>query len=121
MASHRPLGNLEDLPDTLLRKHHLDSQPTVRRVLVYRIGSLGDTIVALPCFHLLERLYPNAERTLLTNFPIHVKAPAAASLLDGSNLIHGYMRYTIGTRNPRELLRLALEIRRFKPDVLVYM
>lgn len=99
----------------------MHSQSAVRRVLVYRIGSLGDTIVALPCFHLLERLYPNAERILLTNFPIHQKAPAAASLLDGSNLIHGYMRYTIGTRNPRELLRLALEIRRFKPDVLVYL
>ena len=31
------------------------------------------------------------------------------------------MRYTVGTRSPRALLRLALEIRRFNPDVLVYL
>jgi heptosyltransferase-3 len=98
---------------------HTDSD--ARRVLVYRIGSLGDTIVSLPCLHLIERRYPNAERILLTNFPVHAKAPAAAAILNGSNLIHGYMRYTIGTRDPRELLRLALQIRRFKPDVLVYL
>ena len=97
------------------------SQPSIKKVLVYRIGSLGDTIVALPCFHLLERRYPNAERILLTNFPVHLKAPQAAAVLEHSNLINGYMRYSIGTRNPRELLRLALEIRRFKPDVLVYL
>ena len=99
----------------------MHSEPEVRKVLVYRIGSLGDTIAALPCFHLIERKYPNAERILLTNFPVHVKAPAAASILDGSNLIQGYMRYTIGTRSPRELWRLAVEIRRFKPDVLIYL
>ena len=31
------------------------------------------------------------------------------------------MRYTVGTRNLAELLRLALEIRRFDPDVVVYL
>lgn len=96
-------------------------QRPIRKVLVYRIGSLGDTIVALPCFHLVERLYPNAERVLLTNFPVHVKAPAAASVLDGSSLFHGYMRYLIGTRNPLDLWRIAREIRQFKPDILVYL
>jgi ADP-heptose:LPS heptosyltransferase len=95
--------------------------PSVRKVLIYRLGSLGDTVVALPCFHLIERKYPNAERRLLTNFPIHAKAPAAAAVLGDSGLVHGYMRYTVGTRSPRELLRLAGEIRRFRPDVLVYL
>lgn len=99
----------------------MHSQDRVRKVLVYRIGSLGDTIVALPCFHLLARRYQDAERILLTNFPVHVKAPAAAAVLEGSNLFHGYMRYTIGTRNPWELWRVAREIRRYKPDVLVYL
>lgn len=95
--------------------------PSVRKVLIYRIGSLGDTVVALPCFHLIERKFPNAERRLLTNFPIHAKAPASAAVLGDSGLVHGYMRYTVGTRSPGELLRLAREIRRFKPDVLVYL
>jgi ADP-heptose:LPS heptosyltransferase len=31
------------------------------------------------------------------------------------------MRYTVGTRDPRELIRLCIEIRRFRPDVLIYL
>jgi len=92
-----------------------------QRVLIYRIGSLGDTIVALPCFHLIERKYPDAERILLTNFPVHAKAPVSAAVLADSGLIHGYMQYTIGTRNPMHLLRLSAKIRRFRPDVLIYL
>jgi heptosyltransferase-3 len=99
----------------------LQPSATVRRVLIYRLGSLGDTVVALPCFHLIARAFPDAERRLLTNFPVHAKAPAAAAVLGSSGLIHGYMRYTVGTRNPLELFRLAAEIHGFRPDVLIYM
>jgi ADP-heptose:LPS heptosyltransferase len=99
----------------------LQPDPTIRGVLIYRLGSLGDTVVALPCFHLIARAFPNAERRLLTNFPVHAKAPASAAVLGNSGLVDGYMRYTVGTRNPLELLRLAGEIRRFGPDVVVYL
>jgi ADP-heptose:LPS heptosyltransferase len=82
---------------------------------------LGDTVVALPCYHLVARAYPQAERMLLTNFPAHAKAPAAAAVLGGSGLVHGYLRYTVGTRRVGELVRLAWQIRRFRPDLLVYL
>jgi heptosyltransferase III len=94
---------------------------SANRVLIYRIGSLGDTVVALPCFHLIARSFPRAHRVLLSNFPVHAKAPAAAAVLGDSGLVGGYMPYTIGTRRPDELLRLAWRIRRFRPDVLVYL
>ena len=97
------------------------AESTVRRILIYRLGSLGDTLAAFPCFHLLERLFPNSERRLLTNFPVHAKAPTAAAVLGESGLVHGYVRYTVGTRRPDELLRLAWKIRRFSPDLLVYL
>jgi len=90
-------------------------------VLIYRLGSLGDTVVALPCLHLIARQFPDAERRVLTNFPVHAKAPAAAAVLGESGLVHGYMRYRVGTRRIDELLRVAWEIRRFRPDLLVYM
>ncbi len=93
----------------------------VNRVLVYRLGSLGDTLIAFPAFHLIARAFPDAERRLLTNLPVAAKAPPAASVLDHTGLIHSYMRYTTGTRNIRELLQLAIAIRRYKPDVLVYI
>jgi ADP-heptose:LPS heptosyltransferase len=93
----------------------------VRRVLVYRLGSLGDTLVALPALHMVERAFPQAERRLLTNFPVTAKAPAAAAVLGASGLIHGYERYAVGTRSPLQLLALAWRVRRFRPDVLVYL
>ena len=70
---------------------------------------------------ILARAFPKAERRLLTNFPIHAKAPAAAAVLGDSGLVHGYMRYTMATRRIGELLSLAWKIRRFSPDILVYL
>ena len=99
----------------------MSADSSLSRVLIYRLGSLGDTTVALPCFHLLERIFPAAQRILLTNFPVHAKAPASAAVLGSSGLVHDYMRYSAGTRNPFELLRLAFEIRRFRPQILVYL
>jgi ADP-heptose:LPS heptosyltransferase len=104
---------------------HTESR--VRRVLIYRLGSLGDTVVALPVLHLIARAYPNAERRLLTNIPVHEKAPLAAAVLapadggPGPNLVHGYMRYPVGMRDVSGLLALRSEIRKFRPEVLVYL
>lgn len=99
----------------------MPTESPVRKVLIYRIGSLGDTVVALPCFHLIARSFPKAERVLITNFPVHSKAPASAAVLGDSDLVHRYMRYTVGTRRIDKLLRLAWQIRRWRPDVLVYL
>jgi heptosyltransferase III len=92
-----------------------------RRVLIYRLGSLGDMMVALPALHLVERAFPDAERRLLTNIPVSTKAPVAAAILEGSGLVQGYMRYEIGTRSWRELTRLWWTIVRWRPEVLVYL
>ena len=97
------------------------SDGVVKRVLIYRLGSLGDTLVALPALHLVARAFPQAERRMLTNSPVHAKAPAAAAVLEGMGLVQGYLRYTVGTRDLRELLRLWWEIWRFRPQVVVYL
>ncbi len=92
-----------------------------KRVLIYRLGSLGDTVVALPALHLIARSFPDADRRMLTNFPVSVKAPAAAAILDGNGLVDGYFRYTVGVRSPLALLRLWWELFRWRPQVLVYL
>jgi ADP-heptose:LPS heptosyltransferase len=92
-----------------------------KRILIYRLGSLGDTLIALPALHLVARAFPGAERRMLTNFPVNVKAPPAAAILENSNLVDGYFRYSVGTRSPRELLGLWWQLRRWKPDVLIYL
>ncbi len=94
---------------------------TTKRVLIYRLGSLGDTLIALPALHLVARAFPDAERRMLTNFPVNVKAPPAAAILENTNLVHGYFRYAAGTRSPRELISLWWQLLRWRPEVLVYM
>ena len=91
------------------------------KILIYRLGSLGDTVVALPAFHLIERAFLHAERRVLTNFPVTNKAAPLQSILEGSGLVHGYFSYPAGSRAFMELSQLALDIRRWKPDVLVYL
>ena len=93
----------------------------VKRVLIYRLGSLGDTVVALPSLHLVARAFPGAERRLLTNFPVDVKAPPAAAVLGESGLVSGYFRYAVGTRSVLALTKLWWQLRRWRPDVLVYL
>ncbi len=93
----------------------------VRRVLIYRLGSLGDTMVVLPALHLIARVFPHADRRMLSNEPVHGKAPAASAILNNSGLITGYMSYPVGTRNPLTLARIALSVRLYRPDLLVYL
>jgi len=92
-----------------------------KRVLIYRLGSLGDTIVALPALHLVARAFPDAERRMLTNLPVNSKAPAAAAVLDGMGLVDGYFHYKVGTRSLRELASLWWQLLRWRPQVVVYM
>ena len=92
-----------------------------QRVLIYRLGSLGDTLIALPALHLIARAFPHAERRLLTNFPVNVKAPPAAAILEHTGLVQGFFRYVVGTRSPAELLSLWAQLVRWRPQVLVYL
>src|SRR3981189_1123208 len=94
---------------------------STKRVLIYRLGSLGDPLVAMPAFHLIARAFPDAERRLLTNFPVNAKAPPAAAILESTNLIPGYFRCAAGTRSPGELLTLWWQLRRWRPQALIYM
>lgn len=93
----------------------------VKRVLLYRLGSLGDTVVSLPALHLVRRAFPSAELRLLTNNPVNSKAPPAAAILEHTGLVDGYERYTVGTRSLPELAGLVWRLRRWRPDALVYL
>lgn len=94
---------------------------TPSRVLIYRLGSIGDTAVALPALTLVARRFPTAERRMLTNFPVNGKAAPVGMVLNGTGLVHGYLHYPKGNRNPTELLALARAIRAWAPDALVYL
>ena len=95
--------------------------PEVKRVLIYRLGSLGDTVDALPSLHLVSSVFPNAKRILLTNKPVHVKAPSASAVIGESGLVHDYIEYKVGTRSISELFRVWREIVRFEPEYVIYL
>jgi heptosyltransferase III len=94
-----------------------------KRILIFRPGSLGDTIVALPCFHLLARVFPDAERRVLKNVRWKSVQVGVEAALRGSGLVHGY--FEVDHRrmfaHPRELWALMKRIRAWKPDLLVHL
>lgn len=90
-------------------------------VVIYRLGSLGDTIVALPCFHAITRAHPGAERIVLTNFPVSAKAAPLEGILGGSGLMDCALAYPVGTRSLKALWALRAQLKALGADTLYYL
>lgn len=93
----------------------------VTRVLVFRPGYLGDTVVALPAFRVIARKFPDAELRVLTQFTDNPKAAPLAQVLERTGLAHGYIRYPPRIRGIASLSSVRNDIRNYNPDVLVYL
>lgn len=93
----------------------------MKRILVFRMGSLGDAVVSLPALHLLAEATPGAQRILLTNRPVSDQAAPAAELLLGTGLVHKVIDFPPGLRSPSEAWNLRQSIRAAAPDALVYL
>ena len=93
----------------------------LKRVIVYRFGSLGDTLVVLPAFHLVRRAFPVAHITLLTNIPVHAKAAPMEAVLGGGNFYDDVLRYPVSLRNFDGLVRLRKLLKEGAYDCLVYL
>jgi heptosyltransferase III len=91
------------------------------RVVVYRLGSLGDTIVALPCFHAVAQTFPEAERIVLTNHPVASVAAPLEAILGRGGLVARYISYPTRLRTVSELARLRNELAALEADTLVYL
>ncbi|MDR3456894.1 MAG: glycosyltransferase family 9 protein [Verrucomicrobiae bacterium] len=87
-------------------------------ILIYRLGSLGDTVIALPCFHLIRKAYPHSKITILTNQPVSGKAAPAMAILENSGLCDDAISYPVGTRSQAELLKVRQTIRQLQPLTL---
>jgi heptosyltransferase-3 len=58
---------------------------------------------------------------VVTNHPIKSIAAPLWSILGGSGLVHSWLAYPAGIRDPRGILALAREVRSFRPELLVYL
>lgn len=91
-------------------------------VVVYRLGSLGDTVAALPAFHAVASAFPRRRRILLTNVTENPKAPTPLSVLGaGTGFIDHVELYRANMRSPRSILRLIRNLRRLEASTLVYL
>lgn len=97
--------------------------PTHSSILIFSIGSLGDTLVALPAYHLIRESYPDSRIVLLTNSPVDggVKAASSYQILLGSGLVDDYLEYPHGSRDWRALATVATKIRKLRPAQGVYL
>lgn len=93
----------------------------MKTIIIYRLGSIGDTVVALPCFHRIATTFPNSRRIVLTNVPVSAKAAPLAMVLSGSGLIHGTIEYPIELRSPLALVQLARRICATGAKILIYL
>jgi heptosyltransferase III len=95
----------------------------VKNVLVFRIGSLGDTLVAVPALWVLREHFPEARFTLLCDRQSR-KLVLAADVLDCSGLIDDFLTYPFrGSKLTRFLdgARLWWRLRSRHFDALVYL
>ena len=96
-------------------------------VLIYRIGSLGDTLVALPALWAIREHFKDARITLLCDQHAGKNYVLASDLLSGAGIVDDFMRYRVDPTRRGKLLApvylaklvLALRLRRF--DTLVYL
>lgn len=91
-------------------------------IIVFRLGSLGDTIFALPCFHAIRARYSSHRIILLTNTPVSGKAPPLMEVLgkDGQ-FADDVIEYPISLRNICGLVSLARAIRESEATTLIYL
>jgi ADP-heptose:LPS heptosyltransferase len=96
-----------------------------KRILVFRVGHLGDTLVALPAFWAIRRAFPDAEMTLLSNNDLRNRHYISAqTVLPKEGLFDDWLTYPTNLAKPAALaanIRLILNIRRRRYDVVFYL
>jgi len=92
-------------------------------VLVFRIGSLGDTVISLPAMHAIRRRHRDAQVVLLTNTPVDggLKAASSMQILSGTGLVDDYIEYPHGSLSPVKLLGVIRQIRRRRPKLCYFL
>ncbi len=94
-----------------------------RRILLYRIGQIGDTVIALPAIWAIRRSFPKAFLALLNDQQTGRDCLPALAALPARGLCDGFLSYPAGRDGAAwgKIIRLILQIRRQQFDTLVYL
>jgi heptosyltransferase III len=112
--------NIGEQPGPLLRLRTMHAREQ-SSLVIFRIGSIGDTVVALPCFHAVARAFPEHRRILLTNAADSARASTVESVLQGTGLIDETLHFPVGRGRVPYSLTLARRLRVLGPEALVYL
>jgi ADP-heptose:LPS heptosyltransferase len=97
------------------------------KILIFRIGQLGDTVVALPAMWAVRHQFPEARMTLLSDKHPAQKYAQAADLLAGAGLFDEFLSYPVGrgvgatVSQPARMIGLLATLRRKAFDALIYL
>lgn len=104
-----------------------EQQSDARSVLVYRIGSLGDTLVSVPALWAVRDRFPQARIAMLCDSQRGRNHVSPADLLRGGGMVDEFIAYPVDMSpsgrllRPMRMLTLAMKLRSRRFDALVYL
>src|SRR5436305_13640533 len=94
-----------------------------KRILVYRIGQIGDMVIALPAIWAIRQHCPDAYMALLGDAHRQSDIVSSRCVLPESEIFNGWLSYparAIGS-GARAILGTLPMLRRLQFDTLVYL
>jgi ADP-heptose:LPS heptosyltransferase len=103
-------------------KNGVSTEKPPNRVLIYRVGHLGDTVIALPALQATRQTFGTAHIALLGNAYVGKDRVTARDVLP-KGLIDEWLTYPSndGRTNPVDMTRLLTFLRAHRFDLLVYL
>ena len=98
-----------------------------QRILFYRIGSLGDSVVSLPALWTIKRNFPDAACYLLEDRQVGNARVSGSLLFEGSGIFVGEINYAVDSSllgrflKPVRLFVLLWRLRRGRFDAVAYL
>lgn len=98
-----------------------------QHILIYHIGSLGDTLIAIPAFKAIREHFRGAKITLLSDHQHERQLIQPRDILQGTGLVDKFITYTVYRKKGavfkqlKEYIKLSHLIRRYRFDGMIYL
>ncbi len=90
-----------------------------KKILIFKVGNIGDIICAIPSFIAIRKNFPGAEITLLTS-PGDGNVPGASELLSGARYLDRIIKYSVNDLDSfGGILRLVRGLRKERYDLFI--
>lgn len=99
----------------------------MKRVIVFRSGQLGDSLITLPALHLIRRHFPDAEVSYLYDFHQGESYVVSRDLLEKSGLVTHFIKYSCSSKFKDKIrvffsrVLLLLKLRQGRFDLLIHL